>query len=367
MRGVSGAAEPGVQDYDSNQPATLFAALYGDLAVHPWRDPTSDRDPYVLFHDRSLAMGWLDDSTVVTATSDDGQVRERRTGIPGLWSMNDAGGHHECADPKVPLASWFQVDVGAVPGGRPLPVQPFLRCAADATASIGRLELHAAQILLPVHILDITARPEPARMPSLQSAAWFDDRDPTARTPVEVILDSAQPLGPRQLQKRIGQLDQCCSRCNRCRRADRASRHKPTHRTLRGQVMEGMDPTPSASGSGWPSSCVKVFEQKISGSLALDARPALSAAIDYLRPGDMPLASTPNAASSSTWRSPWPRIAAATSSARPATGSPLPAPAPPKCRSAPFTKSSPIIATAATDRRRSGISAPSSAKATATP
>ena len=49
--------------------------------------------------------------------------------------------------------------------------------------------------------------------------------------------------------------------------------------------MEGMDPTPSASGSGWPSSCVKVFEQKISGSLALDARPALSAAIDYLRPG----------------------------------------------------------------------------------
>jgi len=214
VRGVSGAAEPGVQDYDSNQPATLFAALYGDLAVHPWRDPTSGRDPYVLFHDRSLAMGWLDDSTVVTATSDDGQVRERRTGIPGLWSMNDAGGHHECADPKVPLASWFQVDVGAVPGGRPLPVQPFLRCAADATASIGRLELHAAQILLPVHILDITARPEPARMPSLQSAAWFDDRDPTARTPVEVILDSAQPLGPRQLQKRIGQLDQRVFACD---------------------------------------------------------------------------------------------------------------------------------------------------------
>ncbi|MGW5049774.1 recombinase family protein [Actinokineospora sp. NPDC004072] len=33
--------------------------------------------------------------------------------------------------------------------------------------------------------------------------------------------------------------------------------------------------------------CVKVFEEKISGTLAVDARPALTAAIDYMRPGDM--------------------------------------------------------------------------------
>jgi DNA invertase Pin-like site-specific DNA recombinase len=33
--------------------------------------------------------------------------------------------------------------------------------------------------------------------------------------------------------------------------------------------------------------CVKVFEEKISGSLAVGARPTLAAAIDYLRPGDM--------------------------------------------------------------------------------
>jgi DNA invertase Pin-like site-specific DNA recombinase len=33
--------------------------------------------------------------------------------------------------------------------------------------------------------------------------------------------------------------------------------------------------------------CVKVFEEKVSGTLAVDARPALTAAIDYLRPGDM--------------------------------------------------------------------------------
>lgn len=33
--------------------------------------------------------------------------------------------------------------------------------------------------------------------------------------------------------------------------------------------------------------CERVFEEKVSGSLALDARPALTAAIDYMRPADM--------------------------------------------------------------------------------
>lgn len=33
--------------------------------------------------------------------------------------------------------------------------------------------------------------------------------------------------------------------------------------------------------------CVKVFEEKISGKLAVDERPGLSAALDYLREGDM--------------------------------------------------------------------------------
>jgi len=51
-----------------------------------------------------------------------------------------------------------------------------------------------------------------------------------------------------------------------------------------------------------------------------------------------------------------------------ATANPsAPSPAPPRCRSAPSTRSSPITATAAPDHRRSGISARSSAKATATP
>ncbi len=33
--------------------------------------------------------------------------------------------------------------------------------------------------------------------------------------------------------------------------------------------------------------CAKVFEEKISGSIAVDARPALTAALEYTRPGDM--------------------------------------------------------------------------------
>jgi DNA invertase Pin-like site-specific DNA recombinase len=33
--------------------------------------------------------------------------------------------------------------------------------------------------------------------------------------------------------------------------------------------------------------CVKVFEEKVSGKLAVDDRPGLAAALDYIRPGDM--------------------------------------------------------------------------------
>ncbi len=40
---------------------TMFAALYGELVPHAWRDPESEHDAYSLFYHRSLAMGWLDD------------------------------------------------------------------------------------------------------------------------------------------------------------------------------------------------------------------------------------------------------------------------------------------------------------------
>ena len=177
--------------------------------------------------------------------------------------------------------------------------------------------------------------------------------------------------------------------------------------------------------------CVKVFEEKISGSLAVDARPTLAAAIDYLRPGDMLTVQEVDrlgrnllegllvlndlfsrgiavkvldgiAAGEHTDRSLILDLALALAEdrrrdivrktrdglaaarargrtggrprvvdtdkrriilARHADGESIrTSPAPPRCRSAPFTKSSSIIAAAATDHRRSGISARSSAK-----
>lgn len=105
---------------------TRFAAPHGELVPHPWRDPDTDRDAYFLFHLRSLAIG-----------------------LAGLWSMNDAGQDHPLAAPEASLVAWFQLGVEPVSGDRPLPVQPFLRCAGDAAARIGTLRLRAVQVLLP--------------------------------------------------------------------------------------------------------------------------------------------------------------------------------------------------------------------------
>ncbi|NHD16026.1 hypothetical protein G9447_00790 [Actinopolyspora sp. BKK1] len=174
--------------------ATMFAALYGELESHPWREPNSDRDPYVVFHDRSVAMGWIDEAA------------------GGLWGMNDAGCDHPLAAPEIPLAAWFQVEMEPVVGERPMPVQPFLRCAGDAAARLGVLSLQAVQILLPVHGLDVSSRPAYAPIPSLLTAEWFGDSDPQSRTPVRVTLDSGQASSlssaAPHLQEQIGRLDQ---------------------------------------------------------------------------------------------------------------------------------------------------------------
>ncbi|GIF46201.1 hypothetical protein DFJ67_6153 [Asanoa ferruginea] len=145
---------------------TFFAALYGDLTPHPWRDP--EFDAYFLFYHRSVAMGWLGDGA--------------------LWGMNDAGEQHPLGASEPPLAAWFQVGVEPLPAGNPLPVQAFLRCAADATAGIGRLRLRAAQVVLPVEALDPGSRPPPA----LIAAGWFAATDPSSRTRVRVTLDGGE-------------------------------------------------------------------------------------------------------------------------------------------------------------------------------
>ncbi|GAA3183268.1 MULTISPECIES: hypothetical protein [Streptomyces] len=207
-------AQPGIAPTSHRTAGTLFAALYGELTPHSWHDPASEHDAYQLFHQRSLAMGWLDDRAGAAAETDPAR---RAAVAPGLWAMNDAGWSHPLAAPEPQLIAWFQVEAGAVAGDRPLPVQPFLRCAEDTAARIGTVRLSAVQLLLPVHGLDPSARPASARVPSLQTADWFGEYDPRARTPVTVRIDSGRSpslsaVAP-QLAQRLGRLDQGVFAC----------------------------------------------------------------------------------------------------------------------------------------------------------
>lgn len=190
---ASDEARPGLAPGSRGTAGTLFAALHGELTPRPDRTPGTDRDPYIQFHDRARAMGWLD----------------------SLWGMNDAGREHPLAAPGSSLVTWFQAGVDQVPGDRPLPVQPFLRCAGDVTARLGALELRTAQVLVPAQSLDVSARPQHARMPSLSTAAWFDDVE--AATPVHVTVDSGQdpaiPAAAQRIHHWLGELPQNVFRC----------------------------------------------------------------------------------------------------------------------------------------------------------
>jgi hypothetical protein len=188
---------------------TMVAALYGELAPHAWHDPGSGHDAYSLFYHRSIAMGWLDD---------------RPTHVPasasGLWAMNDAGWDHPRAGAgagagagaETGLVSWFQVEASAVAHDRPLPVQPFLRCAHDATTRAGTLTLSAVQVLLPVQGLDPASRAPYAPVPAILTTEWFARADPHARTPVQVSVSSGRdrsiPAVARQLTDDLARLDQ---------------------------------------------------------------------------------------------------------------------------------------------------------------
>ncbi|WP_246561876.1 hypothetical protein [Streptomyces roseirectus] len=105
MEERSGEPRPAVLPLSPPIAETLFAALYGEQRPRPWHDP--ENDPYQLFHQRSLAMGWLD----------------------VLWGMNDAGsGHPRGAAGGPEPVMWFQVEAAVVSGERPLPVRPCRRC-----------------------------------------------------------------------------------------------------------------------------------------------------------------------------------------------------------------------------------------------
>lgn len=162
--------------------STMFAALHGELVLHPWRDPVvAESDAYSLFYARSSAMGWLVDAVVPAAQ--------------GLWGMNDAG-HEAASEGPGRERIWFQVAVREpLPAGRPLPVQPLLACAGDTVSRMGTLRLDAVQLLLPVQCL---AQPLAASSQRddvgalLQEAGWFADRDPHGDVRVQVTLDGGQ-------------------------------------------------------------------------------------------------------------------------------------------------------------------------------
>ncbi|OKK15529.1 hypothetical protein AMK09_25735 [Streptomyces sp. CB02488] len=195
--------QPGIDPAGYRTAGPLFAAFHGELVPHPWRDPESEHDAYQLFHQRSVAMGWLDERS--SAAGD-----ERAAKAPGLWAMNNAGCNAHQAAPE-PFA-WFQVECSTPAIDRPLPVQPFLRCAEDTVTRIGAAQLSAVQVLLPLQGLDPTSRPRNALVPSLETCDWFGERDPQAQTSVTISINSgrnpALPDVAKQLTSRLDHLEQ---------------------------------------------------------------------------------------------------------------------------------------------------------------
>lgn len=157
----------------------MFAALHGELALHPWRAPDSaSSDAYSLFVARSSTMRLL------TAAGESAGC--------GAWGMNDAG-QAEGPGSLSGRIAWFQASL-TVPIDRPLPLQAFLSCAGDVVAQLGASRLDAVQILLPIEPRDSV----PARRRNdwvaavVQDAGWFADRDPRSRAQVRVTLNSGQ-------------------------------------------------------------------------------------------------------------------------------------------------------------------------------
>jgi hypothetical protein len=244
----SETAQPGRVPTSRRDAGTLFAALYGELIPHAWHDP--EHDAFQLFFQRSLTMGWLDDKGA-------GGGMHRAS---GLWGMNDAGWDHPFAASGTDLISWFQVTARAVADDRPLPVQPFLRCAEDATARVGTVTLSAVQLLLPIQGIDPASRPP--YVPSLETVHWFAERDPEARTPVEVGIDSGRrrsvPAVAGQLTDYLARLEQDVFVCGSHDVAERdAVRPPPFDDRLwsgpprHGMVLQGELAEWSCDAVGW--------------------------------------------------------------------------------------------------------------------
>jgi hypothetical protein len=135
-----------------------------------------------------------------------------------------------------------------VPAERPLPVQQFLRCAQDVTARIGTARLSAVQVLLPVQGIDPAARPAYAAVPSMLAVDWFGERDPAARTPVDVHIDSGRdpviPTVARQLAQDLRDLEQDVFMCG------------DDEVTVRGMTLTGELTEWSCDAIGWLAATV---------------------------------------------------------------------------------------------------------------
>ncbi len=160
---------------------TMFAALFGELVLHPRPDTLDERpeNAYSLFYARSSALGWLTPAV------------EDASG--GFWGMNDAEAAPTSGPQPQQVASFQVVLTGPVPG-KLLPVQSFLSCAGDVVARLGRLRLEAVQVLLPERDAPGGGRPaSPSSMrvawPLLDALDWFADCDPRLRSPMRVTLD----------------------------------------------------------------------------------------------------------------------------------------------------------------------------------
>lgn len=195
---VMGEPQPGIAPGSGGPSGPMFAALYGEFTPHERAEDVT-ADPYSLFHERSVGMGWI-------AEGDGG----------GLWGMNDAGLDHPGARPDDGLIAWFQVGVEGLATGRPLPVQPFLRCAGDAMARLGSVRLRSVQVLLPVDVLAASAG-RSALPPSLSAAGWFHGIDPGERVQVRITVDSGQdPSVPAAAPALLGWMNRFADRALRC-------------------------------------------------------------------------------------------------------------------------------------------------------
>jgi hypothetical protein len=174
----------------------MFAALFGELLLHPLPDTPAERpDAYSLFYARSAALGWLTPAV------------EGASG--GLWGMNDAEAG-PASGPQPSRVAFFQVVLtGPAPGGM-LPVQPFLVCAGEVAARLGTLRLEAVQVLLPERDVPGGGRPaSPSGMrvalALIEALDWFADCDPGLRAPVRITLDGGPDPSVRAAAPAIAQ------------------------------------------------------------------------------------------------------------------------------------------------------------------